>query len=225
MSPTVQGRANRGSQKWIQVLVNSHIDLFKEKLTGILSPEEDIIPVSPLVKYDFKEYRDEEFIKQLGLNLSKFRLDLFWPSKGPSWDALARTTNGKVILVEAKSHIAEIISEPCGAKGQLSISKIRGSLEATKSYLGIRSQSDWMTCFYQYANRLAHLYLLRVLNGIDAYMVFLYFLNDREQCGPSKEKDWNQAIRRIESSLGIEGKHNLSDYVHKVFIDVRELQQ
>lgn len=32
---------------------------------------------------------------------------------------------------------------------------------------------------YQYANRLAHLYFLRHLNGVEAYLLLLYFADPR----------------------------------------------
>ena len=42
----------------------------------------------------------------------------------------------------------------------------------------VTSTTDWTKCFYQYANRLAHLYFLKELNGIDAALVFVYFTGD-----------------------------------------------
>ncbi len=41
--------------------------------------------------------------------------------------------------------------------------------------------------FYQYINRLAHLYLLRVLNKIPAYLVFVYFVNDHTHIPTSRQ--------------------------------------
>ena len=42
----------------------------------------------------------------------------------------------------------------------------------------MRSTCDWSGTFYQYANRLAHLYLLHELNDVDAWLVFVYFVGD-----------------------------------------------
>ena len=47
---------------------------------------------------------------------------------------------------------------------------------------------------YQYANRLAHLYSLRQMNDIDAYLVFVYFLNDPDLDGPHTERERRAAI-------------------------------
>ena len=77
--------------------------------------------------------------------------------------------------MEAKANIREFSSDPSKA-GPPSLSRIRGALSETKDFLGIRSETDWSCCFYQYANRIAHLYFLRELNGVDAVLVFVYFL-------------------------------------------------
>jgi len=48
----------------------------------------------------------------------------------------------------------------------------------------------WPQIFDQYANRLAHLYLLCVENDVDAYLVMLYFYNDAEMDGPISVDQW-----------------------------------
>jgi hypothetical protein len=70
--------------------------------------------VSPLAQDNYTEYRDPDFVRAVGLGAFVSELATFWPSGGPSWDALAiiSDSEGKlrpgVILVEAKSHIPEI---------------------------------------------------------------------------------------------------------------------
>jgi len=228
MSNKKSGRATKGSQKWVQNLVNLHPDIINKILIGRLHLPIDaqINWVSPLGADNFKEYRDNDFLKHLRIDpagLKRKLVNNFWPKQGASWDALAFTNSGQVILVEAKSHIGEILTEPTGAKKLSSISTIQKSLEDTKSFLEVNSPADWSNCFYQYANRLAHLYFLRNLNEVKAHLVFLYFLNDKEQCGPKNAKEWNQAIRRVERALGLPKRHKLSNSIHKVFIDVRKL--
>jgi hypothetical protein len=98
------------------------------------------------------------------------------------------------------------------------------SLDATKRFLGSHSGADWTTCFYQYTNRLAHLYLLRELNGLPAYLLFLYFINDTEMNGPHSQSEWEGAIKLLEAFLGIRQQHGLSKYVFHVFLDVAELE-
>ena len=88
-------------------------------------------------------------------------LSNFWPQKGSQWDALGKSKNGNVFLIEAKANIPEIVSSPSGAKktSKLLIDK---SLIETKIYLNINNDIDWSGKFYQYTNRLAHLYFLTV---------------------------------------------------------------
>ena len=81
---------------------------------------------------------------------------------------------------------------------------------------------DWSKRFYQYANRLANLYFLRELNGIDAYLVFVNFLNDPDLDGPLSEREWRAAIKVLHEALGVRGKLP-GKYVIDVFVDVGEL--
>ena len=87
-----------------------------------------------------------------------------------------------------------------------------------------------MELFYQYGNRLAHLYLLRTLNGIPAFLVNLYFLNADEmlQYGntvPKTVARWEDAIAKQEGFLGIPAKHALSRYSIHAFVDTRDISR
>ena len=224
------GRARRGSRKWLQELVNDCPKLLDEAIrretNEIATP---IDWVSPLADDKFKEPRDAEFLERLGVNLDCVPLNKFWPRRGPQWDALGRTDGGQVILVEAKAHIDELLSS-CGATNARSLSLIHESLESVKSYVGARSSDSWMELFYQYGNRLAHLYLLRTLNGIPAFLVNLYFLNANEmlQYGntvPKTVARWEDAIAKQEGFLGIPAKHALSRYSIHAFVDTRDISR
>jgi hypothetical protein len=225
MSRIERDRALRGSQKWLQILVNE----CPERIDRVLAPtlglaqSERVRWLSPLKDDNYAEYRDREFIARLGIALERIPLASFWPGFGPAWDALAKTDRGDLILVEAKAHISEMVSDPSRAS-KLSLIKIRESLDATKRFLGSHSGADWTTCFYQYTNRLAHLYLLRELNGLPTYLLFLYFINDTEMNGPRSQSEWEGAIKLLEAFLGIRQQHGLSKYVLRVFLDVGELE-
>lgn len=224
MSRREQNRASRGSQKWLQVLVNAHTELIDQVLASTLdlAREERVHWLSPLKRDNYAEYQDQDFIARLGITLEKVPLKAFWPRFGPVWDGLAKTDRGDIILVEAKAHIPEMVTDPTRAKG-VSLAKIRKSLEETKRFLGSQSDADWATSFYQYTNRLAHLYLLRVLNALPAYLLLLYFINDEEVGGPSTQLEWKGAINLLESFLDIE-QHRLSQYVLQAFVDAKELE-
>ncbi len=225
MPKITQSKAIRGSQLWLQKLVNQRQDL----LDGALRPKlglnrDDIITwLSPLKVDDYAEYRDEDFLKRLSINLENRPLRSFWPSGGAVWDGLGNTSRGDVILVEAKAHISELASH-AGAKSPASVGLIRKSLDETKRFFGNDSPADWTQDYYQYANRLAHLYLLRHLNGIPAWLVFLYFINADDVSGPKSADAWRPAIEGVHAYLDI--KHDkLSPYVVNVFLDVAELSQ
>ncbi len=225
MARIPQGKKDRGSQKWTQVAVNERPDLLnhyvQESLGLAALPA--IRWVSPLEKVEYAEYSDQEALAQVRLEIPRKSLADFWPERGPNWDALGVTETGQVFLVEAKSHIDELKSA-CGAKGK-SLLQIERALVATRDFLDVRTpnvEHRWLCDFYQYANRLAHLYFLREINHCDVYMVFVYFVNDREMGGPSTIEEWKGAIRLMESLLGVH-RHKLSKYVGDVFIPVDEL--
>jgi len=96
------------------------------------------------------------------------------------------------------------------------------SLNETKEYLEANVEVDWSKVFYQYTNRLAHLYLLRVLNGIPTCLVNVYFYNDVEQRGPESILEWEKAIEIQKTRLGIQ-QHKLDRNVIDVFIDVKDI--
>lgn len=223
MSRVPQPVGVRGSLKWIQILVNGCPHLIDEPLAQAIgsSVGDGIQWLSPLKCDDYAEYRDSAFLERLGIRLDKRPLQSYWPRRGPQWDALGKTDTGKVFLVEAKAHVDELVSSGTQSSGK-SREMIAASLGETKAFLRAQEGADWMGAFYQYANRMAHLHLLRTLNGIDAYMVFVYFLNDREMNGPETTREWQAAVSMVKASLGLR-RHRLSRYVVDIFIDVEAL--
>jgi hypothetical protein len=123
--------------------------------------------------------------------------------------------------VEAKAHVSELesISE---AKDSDSQEKIQNSLQKAKSFFGSSSRNDWSRCYYQYANRLAHLYLLK-MNRLPAYLIFVYFLNDSEMNGPKTESEWKEALTWVYSCLGVK-ESRLRGFVTDIFVDVGHLK-
>lgn len=159
-----------------------------------------------------------------------YPLEEFWSRLGPQWDGLGLENKcnslgaeyKSVFLVEAKANIPEIISSPTGASPD-SKSTIIDSFAEVKEYLHVNSNIDWTGTFYQYTNRIAHLYYLRVLNGIDAYLVNIYFLNDKSVDGPATKEEWIGAIALVKQYLGIPKRNKLDKYMLDVFIDVNKL--
>ena len=221
-----QGSRPRGSQRWLQIAVNRCPGVIDSAIANALGlcPGEEIEWLSPLESDCFAEYRDTQFLERLSVSLDCRPLKDFWPKKGPQWDGLARTSGGRLLLLEAKANIPEFDSTPTGATGK-SLKKIKKALEETRKFLKVKSETDWSQCFYQYANRLTHLYLLKELNRLDAFLVFVYFVDDRTVSNrdPVSREGWEAAISLATQHLGIPRSPWVSENVKDVFIDVSDM--
>jgi hypothetical protein len=218
--------ASAGSQKWLQVAVNRKQQLLQSVLqrSGAIGPRVSVTWNSPLENEDFCEYRDHKALQKAGItanNLSK-PLGQFWPARGPVWDALGVTSEGYPLFVEAKAHIREAASP--GTRASVSSRKlIEQSLVEARKFYAPRATAAWDNLFYQYANRLAHQYFLKRLNGLPSRLVFLYFVNADDMLGPLSEDEWRGAARLIHAVLGVPA--DLRPYgVFDAFLDVRLLQ-
>lgn len=216
-----------GSQKYIQKLINSNNNLLNTKIFPEIKTNNinNINWVSPLEEDDYAEYTDKDFIEKLDITNLDLPLKDFWPTGGPHWDALGKSKKNHVFLVEAKSHISEIVSTPTGASAEASLNLINNSLQETKNYLAANKNHnvDWSSYFYQYTNRLAHLYYLRIKNNIPAYLVFVYFINDKTVDGPETKEEWLGALKLLHGYLGLKKNHKLHDYILDVFIDIENI--
>lgn len=220
----VQRGQARGSLKWIRRAVNDRTSLLNERVKAALAlrSDEAINWKSPLAEDEYAEYGDDTFLRLLGVTLGRYPLKNFWPNRGPQWDALATVERTGVLLVEAKANIPEIVS-PGTSASKASRLLIEHSFRDVKHYLRVDSQIPWTGKLYQYANRVAHLYLLRKLNGINAYLVFVYFSGDADVLGPSSVAEWRAALTVAKRVLGLAENNRLSKYIADVFIDVAEL--
>ncbi len=213
-------KASRGSQKWLQIGVNQYPEILNSAIcaSAKLPVGTKINWLSPLAAENYAEYRDQAFINRLGLKLRNRPLMDFWPPRGPMWDGLAVTSTGEVLLVEAKAHIPEMVS-PASKASPASLQLIEEGLAETRAALAPRTTVTWSGTFYQYSNRLAHLYFLRTLNNEKVRLVFLYFVGDADVSGPKSRAEWEGAIQVTEAYLGL-GRHKLSSYVHHAFVDL-----
>lgn len=217
------GGVARGSLRWIRSAVNEHVAILNHEIEVACGLKQSGIEwVSPLAEDDHAEYGDQDFLDRLGIALPNRALSDFWPNRGPQWDALGRAAAGEVILVEAKANIPEVVSPGTGASAD-SRQLIEQSLAETKTFLGVDPSIPWTGKLYQYANRLAHLYLLRELNGIPAFLVFVYFLGDEDVHGPESIAEWKAALTVAKRVLGLSERNPMSRYIGEVFFDVRAL--
>ncbi|MGB1214097.1 MAG: hypothetical protein ACPG4X_12075 [Pikeienuella sp.] len=210
----IQQPGSKGSLKWIQRAIATRPEVIHPVGIG------PVRWVSPLEADDFAEYRDQEFLKVVGLPHLADNLATFWPRRGPQWDALGITAAG-VVLVEAKAHLGEFKSPPSQA-GAASRTKIEAAFTRVQPAFGVGPRRDWMGDYYQYANRLAFLAWL-LSEGVEAHLLFVSFLNDMEMRGPSSADEWRQAFAEADAFLGIEQPHALSAHIHHVFPDVSAL--
>ena len=140
-----QGPKPRGSQHWLQILVNDCPDVFLHAFA-----QADLVDVdwkSPLASDDFAEYQDGEFLDLLGIQLTSVLLRSFWPRRGPVWDGLALTSSGEALLIEAKANIPELNSPPSQPRPK-SAELIYASLERSKPSFGSPAEVDWMGSYY-----------------------------------------------------------------------------
>lgn len=221
MARVTQKVGDRGSLKWMQHLVLKHPRLLNDALAhaGGLQCNETVTWVSPRQDDDFAEYRDGDFLEQVGLSRLRGQLASYWPQGGPQWDGLGVGSRGTVILIEAKAHLAELGST-CQAS-QHSRTRIHAALEVTKAAIGASKDANWLEGFYQYANRLAHLQFLRQ-HGVPASLVFLYFINDMEMKGPTSEAEWRSGLESVATHLGLPSQYKQCG-VKDIFIDVKSL--
>ena len=181
---------------------------------------------APRLAFDFREL-SADLWTELELPPPDPATDGFWPSRQPHWDAVAvaegpHDTRG-VVLVEAKSHLNELGSS-CAASSSESRDTIWRSLAAAKKYLGTVDHPDWMSGYYQAANRLAFLYYLRARRNIPTWLFFVYFVGDEfevdgvpQDCPGSKE-GWQPALNAMHAALGLPECHPLTHFTKDVFL-------
>lgn len=197
-----QNTGTDGSLKWLQRLVECHPTVLNDTLrrAEALPANHALHWKSPLREDQYAEYRDNCFLRKLDLESLAPHLAAFWPKTGPQWDALATDRVNRVFLFEAKAHGSEMHSN-CKARGH-SRDMILASCHQAKAFLGASPNADWLTGYYHYANRLAHLALLRTCS-VYAWLVFLYFTGDAKLKGPASEEEWKPFIGSVHENLGL----------------------
>lgn len=220
-----EGRAFKGSQLQTQVYVNrrtGELDAaIRDELTT-LPQDARLTWCSPLAERGYAEYQDADFLRVVGLEAHVASLGEFWPSRGPVWDALAVVEDGGdrpgVLLAEGKSYPDELFGGGCKAT-EPSRSQIGAAITRTQRGLGADEDPErWMGRLYQTANRLAHLYWLREVAGVRAWLVHLLFVDDPH--GPTSGEQWIAAMKAANSELGLGGI--AVPHVGHVLLDARE---
>jgi hypothetical protein len=98
------------------------------------------------------------------------------------------------------------------------------ALAETKRHLGVEEHRDWISPYYQMANRLAFLYFLRERQRFPAWLLFVYFVGDefwsgnRLIVGPQSPEDWEALIASAYDGLGLDRVNPLSPFVTHLFL-------
>jgi len=221
MSRVPQRLGMRGSLKWIQRLVNGAPALLDGAILPRLCGATSIRWVSPLANDDYAEYRDADFLKRVALAHLAPALRDFWPERGPQWDALGLSDKGDVLLIEAKAHIDELCS-PGTTAGEASRARIEAALARVADAHDVTARAAWADVFYQLANRLAHLHLLRA-QGVPAWLVLVNVVGDSEMHGPATAAEWEAAYRVVLHVMGIGTSNRLLRHVIHAYPQARAI--
>ena len=210
----------RRSEYWLRVMVREYPDVLDTAIAKSFGWRDTVIDWrSPRQDDDYAEYYDDAFLDRLGVEELTMPLDEFWPKRGPRWDGLARTTDGKLILVEAKAHIDEAVDYRSKASPDV-LRRIEERLDEAKSAFRATKDACWHTPLYQMANRLAHLYYLAGINDKDAYLVFIDFANAPDVPEPASHEEWKGAVRLAYKCLGLKDSR-LARRVATIIVDLK----
>lgn len=202
----------KGSQLQVRIYVNRRSgDLSRavtDRFPTLVDRNATLCWTAPLEEKGFTEPQDKAFLDAVGLGDLAPDLKRFWPTRGPVWDglAVAMFPEGRpgVVLAEGKSYPKEAYGGGCKATSPAR-EQIASALETTQRWFGIPEDAEaWMGSLYQSANRYAHLYWLRKVLGVEAWLVHLLFLDDATHEGATREQ-WEAELPRVEQALGLSG--------------------
>ena len=210
----------RRSEHWLRVMVREYPDILGTAIADAFGWHAAAIDWrSPRQDDDYAEYYDQAFLNRLGVEKLTMPLEEFWPKSGPRWDGLARTTDGRLILIEAKAHIDEAVDFRSKASPD-ALRKIEQRLDEAKAAFRASKDACWYAPLYQMANRLAHLYYLAEINRKDAHLVFIDFANAPDVPEPASREEWQGANRLAHKCLGLKDS-KLARRVATIIVDLK----
>jgi hypothetical protein len=192
--------------------------------------------VSPLAEEGYEEYWNERFLERLDLlddHLESFRE--FWPFKPwlngkvnprgtPHWDAIARVplTAGDrgAVMVEAKAHRGELVKPKDRSKADAkSLEKIRTSFAEVRGFYEVAAHAPpWETRYYQFCNRLAHLWWMNERAEVPTWLVWVLIVDDPVWRDRMTAPQWHRAVAAIKSEVGLSAGHRLADKISVVYL-------
>lgn len=193
--------------KWFDFKFDPKREIPDRELIGL-----EFIKEHPLVKDD-QRFADA---------LEEFKGS--WPQRGNqmNWDAVGMAGD-TYILCEAKAHIGEIEREHKDDDSTRSAKDRIAAFKFAQKEIGVcGSANDWFHKFYQMANRLYMLALLKKCN-IRAMLLNIYFCGDcfRGRDCPKNAEEWRRKIIDEEyKTLGITGNPFVKERVKDLFLPV-----
>lgn len=209
-----------GSLKQIRNLINQNPLVINHLIANESGDDSffDINWKSPIFVDNYAGYSDSDYLERVGISDVKLPLAEFLPLTGLLWNGLG-VADEKVIVLEAKSSVDELRGK-CYSCDINAPKLIGSSLKSTQNYLQVDESNDWMGEYYDYTAKIANLYYLRELNGVDAYLTCVYFVGDGSEGMPSKISEWKENIVKRNCKLGLSKEHKLSNYILDVFVRV-----
>ncbi len=145
-----------------------------------------------------------------------------WPQRGNqmNWDAVGMADD-MYVLCEAKAHIEEIEREHHLDDETESVKKRAAAFDFAKEVIGVEKGIDWLHNYYQMANRLYILALLKQHN-IRAMLLNIYFCGDkfRNRKCPDDRNGWRKLINDEYAVLGIKNNSFVKERVRHLFLPV-----
>ncbi|QMU57292.1 MAG: hypothetical protein GKR98_03155 [Boseongicola sp.] len=120
--------------------------------------------------------------------------------------------DGAPVLVEAKAHVREFFS-PATQASRRSREKIERAFVEVAPSFGSVNPELWSRLYFQYANRLAHLWFFH-RHGVKAHLLFVSYLNDHDVDGPSNSEVWSATFDAADYALGIKRNPLSSKFLH-----------
>lgn len=197
MCAASKGNGLKGSKYWLQNFVNDPdlARVLNNKIQEKLPEVGSIEWLSPLKSMGYKEFKVKDIPFDSHPDLT------FWPSNGPSWDAIGKGNDGITLLVEAKAHKDETKSK-CRASDTNSINLIKKTMKETHDAISPKhtyKESVWYEEFYRLGNRLSFLKKLRQ-QGLPVVLLLINFIGDYTH-HPTTIDSWQKHYDTIFSKM------------------------
>ena len=228
MSNTSRGKGTKGSKFWMGTVTD--FSELKNEANELLGQK--VIWYSPLCKDDYIEYQIKQCRDLIAMSPSEIQDAFsFWPSRQPQWDGIAVNESKEyrtLYIIEAKAHIKELNSK-CQASEKSKKLIIASMKEVHDKHYPNTDFNDWMSRYYQFANRLTFYHKMqdmildkKIAAFDDVKLVFLNIANDFTYI-PTSLHDWEECIETV--LLKMTGVSKAPKGVLTLYVDVNKYRE